>query len=187
MQNYDIPSSMNILNEGKFKKKKTNQSKNTTSRTSTINKQQTLNKNPTIPKTKPKLNIEYTNEDFKSEELIDPCCPDIIVTAKSLDYEIKKLDEKIAKIEGRTPKELRDKRNKMFCKKNILENMLGDQITPQQYAGIVKDSIDHHRKLQKYFQDKNEIAKEKIVTDRINVLISEMNEIIDLLKGQLGK
>jgi hypothetical protein len=159
---------------------------NTGQSNTNINKQN-LNKQQTIPKNKPKLNVEYTNDDFKPEELIDPCWPDIIVTAKSLDYEMKKLDEKIAKIEGRTPKELRDKKNKMFCKKNILENMLGDQITPQQYAGIVKDSIDHHRKLQKYFQDKNEIAKEKIVTDRINVLISEMNEIIDLLKGQLGK
>ncbi len=33
----------------------------------------------------------------------------IIVTAESLDYEMKKIDEKIAKIKGRTPKELRDK------------------------------------------------------------------------------
>ena len=75
----------------------------------------------------------------------------------------------------------------MFCKKNILENMLGDQISPSQYANIVKDSIDHHRKLQKYFQDKNEISKEKIVTDRINVLIKEMNELLDLIQGQLAK
>ena len=187
IQNYDIPSSINIANKDKFKKKKTNQSKNTTSRTSTINKQQTLNKNPTINKTKPKLDIQYTNDDFKPEELVDPSYPDIIVTVKSLEYEMKKLDEKIAKIEGRTPKELRDKKNKMFCKKNILENMLGDQISPSQYANIVKDSIDHHRKLQKYFQDKNEISKEKIVTDRINVLIKEMNELLDLIQGQLAK
>jgi hypothetical protein len=217
IENYDTPSSMNILNAGKFIKHKSIQKKNLTSRNNTTlpnlkqnltsrsntilpnvkrnltsisntnNNKSNLKKNPTIPKTKPKLNIEYTNEDFKAEELIDPCCPDIIVTAKSLDYEIKKLDEKIAKIEGRTPKELRDKRNKMVCKKQILENMLGDQINPQQYAAIVKDSIDHHRKLQKYFQDKNEIDKQKIVTERINVLVSEMNEIIDLLKGQLGK
>ena len=191
IENYDTPSSMNILNDGKFIKKKTNQSKNSTSRSNANINKPNLNKNPTMsqkqPQTKPKLNIEYTNEDFKAEELIDPCCPDIIVTAKSLDYEIKKLDEKIAKIEGRTPKELRDKRNKMVCKKQILENMLGDQINPQQYAAIVKDSIDHHRKLQKYFQDKNEIDKQKIVTERINVLVSEMNEIINLLKGQLQK
>ena len=191
IENYDTPSSMNILNDGKFIKKKTNQSKNSTSRSNANINKPNLNKNPTMsqkqPQTKPKLNIEYTNEDFTEKELIDPCCTDIIVTAKSLDYEMKKLDEKIAQIQGRTPKELRDKKNKMYCQKNILENMLGDQISLQQYAAIVKDSIDHHRKLQKYFQDKNEIDKQKIVTERINVLVSEMNEIIDLLKGQLGK
>ena len=184
IENYDTPSSMNILNDGKFIKKKTNQSKNSTSRSNANINKPNLNKNPTMsqkqPQTKPKLNIEYTNEDFTEKELIDACCTDIIVTAKSLYNEMKKLDEKIAKIEGRTPKELRDKRNKMVCKKKILENMLGDQINPQQYAAIVKDSIDHHRKLQKYFQDKNEIDKQKIVTERINVLVSEMNEIIDL-------
>ena len=33
----------------------------------------------------------------------------------------------------------------------------------------------------------NEISKEKIVTDRINVLIKEMNELLDLIQGQLAK
>ena len=112
-----------------------------------------IKKNNTQQKEKPKIEgVTYTKDDFTEEELEDPTNTDIIVTAKSLEFELKKLDEKCAKIEGRIPKELRDKKNKMFCKKNILENMLGDQITPQQYAGIVKYSIDHHRKLQKYFR-----------------------------------
>ena len=132
----------------------------------------------------PSSKITYTKDDFTEEELEDPTNTDIIVTAKSLEFEIKKLDEKCAKIEGRIPKELRDKKNKMFCKKNILENMLGDKISPQQYAGMVHDSLEHHRKLLKYFQDHNEIEKEKIVVDRTEILIGELTEVLKLIQKQ---
>ena len=58
----------------------------------------------------------------------------------------------------------------MICQKNILENMLGDTISPQQYAGIVHDSLEHHRKLLKYFQDhKNNNFDSSLNVDNKNI------------------
>ena len=179
IENYDVPSSNYIKN---YIPKKTITNQTVTNNNKNNNTQ--IKKNNTQKKEKPKIEgVTYTKDDFTEEELEDPTNTDIIVTAKSLEFEIKKLDEKCAKIEGRIPKELRDKKNKMTCQKNILENMLGDTISPQQYAGMVHDSLEHHRKLQKYFQDHNEIEKEKIVTDRINILLSELTEVLNLIQN----
>ena len=180
IENYDVPSS-NYIKNYIPKKTITNQTVTNNNKNNAQNTQ--MKKNNTQKKEKPKIEgVTYTKDDFTEEELEDPTNTDIIVTAKSLEFEIKKLDEKCAKIEGRIPKELRDKKNKMTCQKNILENMLGDTISPQQYAGMVHDSLEHHRKLQKYFQDHNEIEKEKIVTDRINILLSELTEVLNLIQ-----
>ena len=178
IEHYDVPSS-NYIKNYMPKKNITNQTATTNNNNSQIKK------NNSQQKEKPKIEgVTYTKDDFTEEELEDPTNTDIIVTAKSLEFEIKKLDEKCAKIEGRIPKELRDKKNKMFCKKNILENMLGDKISPQQYAGMVHDSLEHHRKLLKYFQDHNEIEKEKIVVDRTEILIGELTEVLKLIQKQ---
>ena len=169
IEHYDVPSSNYIIH----------------SKPQIIKDKLPVTNDGSQKKDKPKIEgVTYTKDDFTEEELEDPTNTDIIVTAKSLEFEIKKLDEKCAKIEGRIPKELRVKKNKMICKKSVLESMLGDKISPQQYVRIVFNSLEHHRKLQKYFQDHNEIEKEKIVVDRTEILIGELTEVLKLIQKQ---
>ena len=110
IENYDVPSS-NYIKNYIPKKTITNQTVTNNNKNNAQNTQ--MKKNNTQKKEKPKIEgVTYTKDDFTEEELEDPTNTDIIVTAKSLEFEIKKLDEKCAKIEGRIPKELRDKKIK---------------------------------------------------------------------------
>jgi hypothetical protein len=49
------------------------------------------------------------------------------------------------------------------------------------YLGMLRYQLDHDRKLAKYFQDKKEIEKTKLVAERIPILISEIEEAVDYM------
>ena len=107
--------------------------------TSSITNSSNNNQNP-----KPKL--EHIDASaFKPEELKDPDIADNLNSMKVLDFKINELDAKIKKIEGRTPKPLREKLIKMKCKKKVLEESLGESINPTQYVEMMKTQFKHDK------------------------------------------
>jgi hypothetical protein len=63
-----------------------------------------------------------------------------------------------------------------------MEAQMGDTITIEAYLGLLKYQFQHDQKLLKYFQDKNEVEKAKLVAERIPLIIAEMEEAIDIVK-----
>ena len=58
---------------------------------------------------------------------------------------------------------------------------MGSEITINMYLGMLRYQLDHDRKLLKYFQDKKDVEKSKLVAERIPVLIAELEEAVDYM------
>lgn len=64
-----------------------------------------------------------------------------------------------------------------------MEAQMGSQITIEDYLGVLRFALDHDQKLVKYFEGKKDLAKGKLVAERIPLLIAEIEEIIKYIKG----
>ncbi len=64
-----------------------------------------------------------------------------------------------------------------------MEQQFGDQISPQDYLGLLRFSLEHDQKLQKYFEVEKKMDKFKIVSERIPLIIADIQECITMLKG----
>ena len=61
------------------------------------------------------------------------------------------------KIDGRTPREMLQKKVKMTCKKKQLEEGMGDgSVSPQEYMELMKDNLEHDQLLAIYMKQNNE-------------------------------
>ena len=92
-------------------------------------------------------------------------------------------EEKAKKIEGRTPKDLREKINKITVKVNQLQNLLGDKIQPPDYLNIIKKQFIHDKELYQYFIQENQKEKADLVKPRINILMKEIQELYKFITG----
>ena len=147
----------------------TNQNKNPN-----IQNKKTNNTNQNISESK---NVNIDVNQFKKEELVDP---DIIDNLNSMEVlKNKKLfyEAKAKKIEGRTPKELREKINKITVKITILENQLGEQIQPADYLNILKKQLIHDKSLYQYFIQIKNNDNASLVKPRIENLQKEIQEL----------
>ncbi len=61
---------------------------------------------------------------------------------------------------------------------------MGDQISPEQYLGLIRYQLDHDQKLMKYFEQQKQLEKGKLVGERLPILISEVEELITFLKSK---
>jgi len=178
---------VNRIEESKSEKKITqSQSKQSTQTQQSQQKQKPMptqerKKDPNAP---PKKEIAYdVANDFTTEDLNDPDNKDNLNSLKVLDFKIKKVDAQIKKIEGRTPRDIRNKFISYSAKKQILSNQMGDgSLTPDQYIVIMKTQLDKDQKLQQYFQDKGDKEKQSLISERIPVLINEIKEGVEFLK-----
>jgi len=135
--------------------------------------------------------VEYKISDFKPEELENPDIIENLTSIKVLNFKIGKIEEEIKKIEGRAPQKIREKLIKMKVTKNViifilnfkknLEAQMGSEISINMYLGMLRYQLDHDRKLLKYFQDKKDGDKTKLVAERIPVLIAEIEEAVDYM------
>jgi hypothetical protein len=73
---------------------------------------------PEKPKAKPKM-AEFSEDDFKPEELEDPDFIENLSSLKVLELKIKGVEAEVAKIEGRAPPKLREKLLKMRVKYKV--------------------------------------------------------------------
>jgi len=58
---------------------------------------------------------------------------------------------------------------------------MGADITVNMYLGLLRFQLEHDRKLLKYFQDKKDAERGKLVAERIPILIAEIEEVVDYM------
>jgi hypothetical protein len=120
---------------------------------------------------------------FKPEELEDVDIIDNLNTLKVLEFKIKELEAKIKKIDGRTPREMLQKKVKMNCKKKQLEEGMGDgSISPKDYMEFMRIQLEHDQLLAIYMKQNNEEQKMKTVLGRVALIKQEMEELKKFLK-----
>ena len=120
---------------------------------------------------------------FKPEELEDVDIIDNLNSLKVLDYKIKELETKIKKIDGRTPREMLQKKIKMNCKKKQLEEGMGDgSISPKEYMEFMRIQLEHDQLLAMYMKQNNQEEKMKAVMGRVVLLKQEMDELKQYIK-----
>ena len=120
---------------------------------------------------------------FKEEELADVDGVDYINSLKVLEYKLKLLEAQIAKISGRTPRELLQKKVKMSCKIKMFQQQMGDgDVTPQDYYTLLSQQLIHDKNLFTYFKQENEIEKAKLVAIRLKLMNEEIEELKQYLK-----
>ncbi len=120
---------------------------------------------------------------FKEEELKDVDIIDNLNSLKVLTDRINNLEKVIAKIDGRTPKELLQKKIKMNVKKKNLEQQMNEgEIEPKDYLLLMEHQLNHDVLLCRYLKQENEVEKAKNVYTRIKLLNEEINELKQYIK-----
>ena len=141
--------------------------KNTTSTTSTNNTQTTSKAN-----TSAIANVKLSKEEIENPDVIEN-----IITIQVLEYKINEYTDKINKIEGRTPKELRTFLVKLKVKKTQLEESLGNDISPSDYLTGIQHQLDHDKALYVHFNTSNQPEKAELVKKRIGIMLKEKKEM----------
>ena len=124
----------------------------------------------------PKVHIDKS--EFSEEELKDPDCINNLNTLMVLEFKHKKYEDISKKIDGRTPKELMQRIVRIKCKKTNLSDSLGDDIGPEDYLLLIRSSFEHDKKLASYFNQIKDSEKSKLVSERLPLLIKEMEELM---------
>ena len=115
---------------------------------------------------------------FKPEELEDVDIIDNLNSLKVLEFKINELEAKIKKIDGRTPRELLQKKIKMNYKKKQIEEGMGDgSISPKDYMEFMKIQLEHDQLLAMYMKQNNQQEKMKTVLGRVVLIKQEMEEL----------
>jgi len=149
-----------------------NQSQKKAANNTNTNNNTNANNMPKIDKSK-----------FKPEELEDVDYIDNLNTLKVLEFKIKELEDKIKKIDGRTPKEMLQKKVRMNCKKRQIEEEMGDgTVSPKDYMEMMKVQLEHDQLLSIYMKQNNQEENVKILSVRIALIKKEMEELKQFVK-----
>ena len=124
----------------------------------------------------PKAHVDRS--EFSEEELKDPDCINNLNTLMVLEFKQKKYEEISSKIDGRTPRELMQRIVKIKCKKNQLNDAMGEDIGPEDYLALLRSTFEHDKKLATYFNQQKDSEKSKLVSERLPLLIKEMEELM---------
>ena len=124
----------------------------------------------------PKAHVDRS--EFSEEELKDPDCINNLNTLMVLEFKQKKYEDISSKIDGRTPRELMQRIVKIKCKKNQLNDAMGEDIGPEDYLALLRNTFEHDKKLATYFNQQKDSEKSKLVSERLPLLIKEMEELM---------
>ena len=132
---------------------------------------------------KPKETNKVDRSMFTEEELADIDGIDYLNSLKVLEHKLKILEDQIAKISGRTPREIMQKKVKMSCKIKLMKQQLenGD-VSPKDYFTLLSQQMVHDRQLFALFKQEKDLKNAKIVAERIKIMMEEMNELKDIIK-----
>ena len=194
----EIEGEGNKINNNKIESKEVKDNYNNNNKNK---KKDNININNNIAKNINKINDNYQNNNnikkninnnnnekidktlFKEEELNDVDCIDNLNSLKVLKDRLKKLEAQIAKIDGRTPRELLQKKIKIGAKIKNFENAMSQgEFTPQDYLLLMEHQLKHDILLCKYLKQENQVDKGQIVFTRINLLNEEINELKQYIK-----
>ena len=178
-QQIELPSNNNpqTANQSKAPPNQKNQNSNNPNPNQNKPAQQKTNK--PAPGKQPKIDKNI----FKPEEIEDVDIIDNLNTLKVLDLKIKELEEKMKKIDGRTPREMLQKKVRMSCKKKQIEAGMGDgTISPADYMELMKGQLEHDQLLGLYMKQNNEEAKYNIIMVRIKLIKQEIEELKSFVK-----
>jgi hypothetical protein len=144
-------------------------------------------KKPEVPEKKPEAHEKKPEASvpqkidksmFKEEELADIDNIDYLNSLKVLKYKLKQLEEQIAKISGRTPRELLQKKVKISCKIKLMEQQMGEgDVSPQDYYNLLDQQLIHDKALFAFFKQEKDLEKAKLVAMRVKLLNEEMEEL----------
>ena len=140
------------------------------------NTQSNTNAQTTTSKANTNANA-IANIKLSKTEIDNPDIIDNLITIQVLDYKINEYTEKIKKIEGRTPKELREFMVKLKVKKTKLEESLGNDISPTDYLNAIKHQLDHDKALYVHFNTSKQLDKAELVKKRIAIMFKEKKEM----------
>ena len=88
------------------------------------------------------------------------------------------MEDLYAKVEGRPPKDLRERLMKIRVQLKCLETSMGEGIiTIEAYTGKLNLQLNHDRKLAQYFKDKGDNDKYKVCMERVKMMIDELKEL----------
>ena len=180
-QQIELPSNNNpqTANQSKAPPNQKNQNSNNPNQNSNQNKPAQQKTNKPAPGKQPKIDKNI----FKPEEIEDVDIIDNLNTLKVLDLKIKELEEKMKKIDGRTPREMLQKKVRMSCKKKQIEAGMGDgTISPADYMELMKGQLEHDQLLGLYMKQNNEEAKYNIIMVRIKLIKQEIEELKSFVK-----
>ena len=121
---------------------------------------------------------------FKEEELNDvEYYLDNLNSLKVLKDRLKSIEGVIAKIDGRTPRDLMQKKIKIGVKIKQFESQINEgEFGPNDYLALMEQQLKHDLLLCKFLKQENEINKAKIVYNRVNLLNEEINELKKFIK-----
>ena len=178
----DFDLNFDSVGDNLISQKKTNKNQNDSSEKKIDNINQNKNPNPQNKKTDNTTqnisqNVKIDINQFKKEELVDPDIIDNLNSMEVLKNKKTFYEGKAKKIEGRTPKELREKINKIVVKINFLQNQLGNQIQPSAYLNILENQLIHDKSLYQYFIQTKNNNNASLVKPRIEILEKEIQEL----------
>lgn len=135
-------------------------------------------------KVKPKL-ADFDPNEFCPEEIEDPDYIENLKSLKVIEMKIKETQAQVDKIEGRAPPKLREKLIKLRVKYKAIESNINEGVLgPEKYITILKLQLDHDRKLLSYLESLKQMGKAKQVSERIPILIREIDDMIKYLKSK---
>ena len=106
-----------------------------------------------------------------------------INSLKVLQYELKKVEDEISKIDGKVPADIILRKFHISSKIEYIQDHMGEEgITANQYYNYLRQQIKKDQLLLKYFQLKKEQNKIDIVENRIVLMVEEISELEEYLK-----
>ena len=138
-----------------------------------LNKSKYLNTNNPLPK--PKNPVE--NSDLDENNIKDPGRSDLYRSLYCLEDALKKLEDQIEKIDGRTPKELLEKKIKFQTMIQYINENIGLSIEAQTYKQLLQQDIERDKKLCDYFKQVDDKSKYAIVFARYSAELRELKDL----------
>ena len=127
---------------------------------------------------KTKENEKINKNIFKEEELKDVDYIDNLNSIKVLEDRLKEMEKIIRKIDGRTPKEILQRKVNISFKLNQMKKQMNEgEIDPKQYLLILESQKNHDLLLYKFLKQENRIDDTKKVISRIKLLNEEIKEL----------
>jgi hypothetical protein len=131
-----------------------------------------------VKKEAKKENNKVDRSMFSEEELADIDGIDYLNSLKVLEFKLKSLEDQIAKISGRTPRELLQRKAKLGAKIKLMKQELDNgNVSTKDYLSLLAEQMIHNRQLFNLFKQEKDLKNAKIVAERMKIMIAEINEL----------